>query len=64
MFKQAFVYKLWKNLDNPIYGPVDVDPQGALIFCTYEFGSAVFDNLRLANPKIKWLGVNLVDCFE
>ena len=49
--------------DIPVYGLVDSDPHGILIFMTYKFGSRknAYYNHLLAVPRMQYLGVSLSD---
>lgn len=48
--------------DVPIYGLVDSDPYGLMIFIKYKFGSKVaYQSHLMAVPRIIYLGVSITD---
>lgn len=64
MATQKFLFNLSICLpDAPVYGLVDSDPYGILIFMTYKFGSRknAYCNHLLAVPRMLFLGVSLTD---
>lgn len=59
--------KIIRNLsvclpDIPIYGIVDSDPYGLMIFVKYKFGSKIaYQNDLMAVPRMIYLGVSIAD---
>jgi meiotic recombination protein SPO11 len=53
-------------LDIPIFALVDFDPDGIGIMSTYKYGSMALahENLNLAVPSIRWLGVKSSDIVQ
>ncbi|XP_066361362.1 meiotic recombination protein SPO11-1-like [Miscanthus floridulus] len=56
---RLMLHMLRDTLGVPVYSVFDGNYSGALIYCTYKFGSAnrAYDSLLLTVPDLVWLGV-------